>query len=246
MELEIMSAVKQKRRFQIGNRIRSARSSQGLSQTLLARAVGVSQATLARWESGQRDLDVSHLESLARVLAIPALQLVRGRATLPSSAAALSVELCWWGLDLQAGKRFTVWAVREVEEVIVAALTAPDPRVLDRLPALFFQNPTMRPAVLWGHAEDQSVEQRLGWLIDVALEIVEHGRGQMTDVLRDTRLDQRIEINRATWTWDGLGSPCPDRTLLEPIWKRWRIDYDRRFVQILSTVLQTLEVVDGA
>jgi hypothetical protein len=156
------------------------------------------------------------------------------------------VELCWWGLDLQAGKQFTIWAVREVEEVIITALTAPDPRVIERLPALFFLHPMMRPAVLWGYAADRGVEQRLGWLIDVALEIVEHGRGQMTDVLREPRLEQLFEANRATWPWDGLGSPCSDRTMLEPIWKRWRIDYDRRFVQILAVVLQTLEVAHGA
>ncbi len=160
---------------------------------------------------------------------------------LHDDQATLSQELAWWGLDLLVDHRQSLWAVRDVEEVLVAALASPDPRVIDRLAALFFLHSSMRPGVLWGHAEARRVEQRLGWLVDLAREIVSHGHGRSTEVLLDPRVERLPAERRDRWLWDAVGSPAEDRAALGPIWKRWRVEYDRHFVDLKAIVVDLLE-----
>jgi transcriptional regulator with XRE-family HTH domain len=234
------------RRRKLGLRLRAARLERGFSQHELAAKVGVSQANVSRWEGGHLAPDIFHMEQLARHLARPVLDIFAGQATLPGDQSTLSQELSWWGLDLLVDRDATLWAVRGVEEVLVSALVTPDPRVIDRLAALFFLHPSMRPDLLWGHADAHRVQQRLGWLIDVAREIVAHGREHSTDALRDPRPERLVAERRDRWSWDSLGSPAENRAGLGPIWQRWRVDYDRRFVSLVACVVEVLEHARGA
>ena len=224
----------------IGIRIRRKRLDRGWSQARLAQLVGVSQGTLSRWEGGSRSIDIVHAERLARHLETPALEIVTGAATPRSDEQALIQELRWWGLDVRAAQPDVMWTVRPVEETIVEALASPDPRVVDRLAALFFLHPRMRPGVLWGFAESRGVQRRLGWLVDVAREVVAHGRGSGTDVLNGSRPEGWSAEERERWDWDSLGRPAADRATLGPVWKRWKIDYDRRLVDLIAAILPIL------
>ena len=235
------------RKRQLGLIIRRARQERELSQRELATRIGVSQANVSRWESGLLAPDVFQIEALSRSLERPVVELLSGRAMLTDDRSTLGQELAWWGIDLLVDRSATFWAVRSVEEVLVSALTSPDPRVIDRLCALFFLHPAMRPAVLWGHAEACGMQRRLGWSVDVAKEIVAHGRGAMTEVLRDRdeRQGRLLASDREVWPWDGIGSPTADRSELGPIWQRWKIDYDRRFIDLTALVRETLEAARG-
>lgn len=62
----------------IGQRIKRARESRGWSQPELASAVGVSQATVSRWESGKAAPEDAHMNRLARITNTPAAYLKYG------------------------------------------------------------------------------------------------------------------------------------------------------------------------
>ncbi len=53
------------------NRIRTYRKKAGLTQPILAQKVGVSQSTLARWESGAREPSLKILKKISDLLGIP-------------------------------------------------------------------------------------------------------------------------------------------------------------------------------
>jgi transcriptional regulator with XRE-family HTH domain len=58
-------------RQQIGRAIARERDRQGLTQTELARAVGIAQNTLSRYEDGTRPIPIDTFEQIARALRQP-------------------------------------------------------------------------------------------------------------------------------------------------------------------------------
>lgn len=58
------------------NRIRALREKRGLSLEHLAAEIGISDETLRRYETGERQVKVSDLEHIARALDVPAPQLL--------------------------------------------------------------------------------------------------------------------------------------------------------------------------
>jgi ribosome-binding protein aMBF1 (putative translation factor) len=59
---------KARRAFELGSRVRTLREERGLSQTQLAKRVGMTQASMARFESGGTVLTLPLLERLAEAL----------------------------------------------------------------------------------------------------------------------------------------------------------------------------------
>lgn len=57
------------------DKIRFLRESQGLSQEFLAGELGISQKTLSRMETGETDISVNQLKSIAKVLGVSATEL---------------------------------------------------------------------------------------------------------------------------------------------------------------------------
>jgi len=55
----------------LGERIRKARGWFGISQVELARALGVEQASVSRWENGG-EMSISHLRAICHVLNVSA------------------------------------------------------------------------------------------------------------------------------------------------------------------------------
>ncbi len=215
----------------------------------MARRAGISQARLSTLETGRVEPDLPVIRRLGDALGVPPLLLVGGEATPSGRSGALGAELRWLGLPLAAGRM--PWAVRRPEEVLVAALRDPAPRVIDRLAALFLLHAEMQPALLAAHAEVLAVRQRLGWLIAVARHFCEYeheGRSEpRTPALRDGRLDRWLEANRDSLEWDGLGSPAApsEREGLPPFSRRWKICYDRRAAVLVANVLETLRSARG-
>ena len=60
--------------------IRSLRERSGYTQATLARAIGVSDMTIRRWESGQREPRASEIAKLCEVLDVSEAELLRGPA----------------------------------------------------------------------------------------------------------------------------------------------------------------------
>ncbi len=231
----------------IGERVRSWRHRRRLSQTELGRRVGVSQATVSNVEGNRVALDLDTAWRLADALDVPTLVLLLGRELGSSPNAELDAELRWYGLPLAAGRM--PWFARPAEQVIVEALRAGDPRVVDRLAALFFLHPRLRAPLLAAHAEVSGVRQRLGWLVAVARHFTEYeheGRAEpATGALRDRRLEAWLEEARPSLAWDGIGHPAADRASLPPFSRRWKIDYDRRPADLVAAILQTLDRFRG-
>lgn len=59
-------------RKRVGRRIRQAREAKGWSQHQLATAMGVADAQISRWETGQTVPQPRNLERLGQVLDVPA------------------------------------------------------------------------------------------------------------------------------------------------------------------------------
>lgn len=93
----------------LGDRINGAREAAGLSQTELARRLGVRLATIRAWEDDQADPRANKLQMLAGLLGVSIMWLLTGKgdgldspaqnAPLPDDLLALLAELRQMRLD---------------------------------------------------------------------------------------------------------------------------------------------------
>jgi HTH-type transcriptional regulator, cell division transcriptional repressor len=93
----------------LGDRITGAREAAGLSQTELARRLGVRLATIRAWEDDQADPRANKLQMLAGLLGVSIIWLLTGKgdgldspaqnAPLPDDLLALLAELRQMRLD---------------------------------------------------------------------------------------------------------------------------------------------------
>ena len=93
----------------LGDRITGAREAAGLSQTELARRLGVRLATIRAWEDDQADPRANKLQMLAGLLGVSIMWLLTGKgdgldspaqnAPLPDDLPALLAELRQMRLD---------------------------------------------------------------------------------------------------------------------------------------------------
>ena len=93
----------------LGDRITGAREAAGLSQTELARRLGVRLATIRAWEDDQADPRANKLQMLAGLLSVSIMWLLTGKgdaldspaqnAPLPDDLLALLAELRQMRLD---------------------------------------------------------------------------------------------------------------------------------------------------
>lgn len=60
----------------VGERIKIARQSSRKTKTEVAKALGVSRETVARWESGKHEIPVSMLVGIAKFLGVKASSLI--------------------------------------------------------------------------------------------------------------------------------------------------------------------------
>lgn len=59
------------KRLTIGNRIKQARKYRGMTSTVLADRLGVSEAIVSRWETGNRICRLHRLVEIAKILNVP-------------------------------------------------------------------------------------------------------------------------------------------------------------------------------
>jgi len=60
----------------IGQRIRELRASKGLTLQQVATALGVTRASVSKWEQGHSHPEYSRLDELARLFGVPAAHLL--------------------------------------------------------------------------------------------------------------------------------------------------------------------------
>lgn len=68
----------------VGQRVKQARKAAGLTQLAVAEAIGVTAASVSRWESGDRGLDATDLVRLADVLGVEPASFLPGHAAAPA------------------------------------------------------------------------------------------------------------------------------------------------------------------
>ena len=69
----------------VGEKIRAARKTAGLTQKELAEKMNISYQNLAQWETGKRNPKLENLEKIAAALEIPVEQLLPGQTTIDFS-----------------------------------------------------------------------------------------------------------------------------------------------------------------
>jgi transcriptional regulator with XRE-family HTH domain len=94
---------------EVGDRIREARVAGGLSQTELARQLGVDRTAIVRIESGQRQVSAMELFKLSDLLGVPAAYFV----TRPPAAVVSQRQALYEGADATSRTRFRLDAALE-------------------------------------------------------------------------------------------------------------------------------------
>jgi transcriptional regulator with XRE-family HTH domain len=77
-------------REQVGDRIRSLRRGQRITQDALGEAVGVDRKTISRWENGHHPMDIDQAHQIARALAVPPAWLFSDDWSTPDVASDAS------------------------------------------------------------------------------------------------------------------------------------------------------------
>ncbi|WP_103110665.1 helix-turn-helix domain-containing protein [Brevibacillus reuszeri] len=68
----------------LGERLKAAREKMGLKQNRVALSLGIHNSTLAKYESGEREVDLDTLNKLAEIYEVKVDYLITGRTYAPS------------------------------------------------------------------------------------------------------------------------------------------------------------------
>jgi transcriptional regulator with XRE-family HTH domain len=201
------------------------RAFRGLSQFELAGRAGLTQAQISYFETDRRRPTLSQLTTLARALEVP-LQDFLGHASR-ENLSEIVFELRNLGIiDLKAGGAGPPSAFRPAEQIIALTLSGDEPesRIIEAIPAVLAWNP-IDPRLLKAYAvrSDRRALHRAAWLADVALAI-DKSQGFPGGIRRRRQLSSIAKFAKPPRESDSLGRPA-GRTLLPPIWRKWKITY---------------------
>ena len=104
----------------VGERLRTARRSAGLTQKQLAEALGVESITVSRWERGVTTPSLSRLRRIAEITQTTASDLVRA----PDAATAHAVELAALREELAETRALVDRVARTLEQLAQPRLDA--------------------------------------------------------------------------------------------------------------------------
>lgn len=207
--------------------LQAARVQRGLTQKELATRCGFQHSTLSRLETGHREVTLEEAARLAEALRVPLEWFLTGKERPGNSLAELAAELRHLGLmDLLVPHARVPGAFRPNEEVVALAVgaEAPDPRVIEALPALLAWN-RWRPSLLvaFAQATHPKALTRLGWLAEITL-LIERTSGFPGGVAGANDLTEFLLRVERPHEPDDLGKPgtkSPDHR----VWKYWQIKY---------------------
>lgn len=92
MESREMKERDERLRRELGQRIVHLRERRGLSQTGLARRLGVDRSRLGKWENGSHTPPLGYLDRLAEALDVSHVELLTGRSPDPPAALPVQAE----------------------------------------------------------------------------------------------------------------------------------------------------------
>jgi len=193
----------------------------------LAERCGLTQSYLSLLERGARSPTLTQLARLAEVLCLPLHWFINGTTQPGHELRDLAVELFNLGVvDLIVPESAVPGAFRPPEQVVALVLSgnAPDPRVVEAIPAVLAWN-VWNPWLLegYGRSFDARALYRLAWLVDILLTI-NQGRGFPGGCVDPFSLSEFLRRIPSPETEDDLGRPSSDDHL-SPVFKRWRVTY---------------------
>jgi transcriptional regulator with XRE-family HTH domain len=227
----------------IGQWLRTARKSAGLSLSALANRTGVSVRSLVRFESDEAIPSFGDVCVIAQQLGWPLLYFATGAERGGDDIRAVVAQLRYWGLgDVRAAETVLLGEVRSFEELLCTVTTGKISfRILEALPALLLRN-RFEPTELISQAEHRGSLRRLGWLADVASHVSQRLPPSYSQPDSKRRLEavqiaaeHTVPSDATLDTVDylGVGAVPTSREARERVWqstppltRRWRIACD--------------------
>jgi transcriptional regulator with XRE-family HTH domain len=244
-----MIVVQQKRRTEnpfhdFGRHLLAARMRCGLTQKGLAVRCGLDQSYLSRLEQGKRSPTPAQLARLAEALSVPLQWFLTGTLQPGREWRDIALELFQLGVvDLIVTGAVIVGAFRPPEQVVALVLggDAPDPRVLEAVPAILAWNAWNRFLLdAYARSYDPRALRRLAWLADVVLTI-DRGQGFPGGCVDRYSLSEFLRSVPAPETEDDLGRP-PLGARLPPVSKRWGVTYPADLASFRERAERLLEL----
>jgi len=162
-----------------GAELKAARKRAGKTQVEVSRSLGVSQGYVSLLENGFRRIPAQLAKRLVRLygLALTALPVVVDydplKAGDPQTLAEQFAALGYPGFSYMGSRKR-----RNPAEVLVAALCRRnlESRVAEALPWVLLHYPELDRQWLVGQARLHNLQNRLGFVVTLALEVARHGR----------------------------------------------------------------------
>ena len=183
-----------------GMALKTARESSGWTQARLAERLGVTQAYISLMESGKRRVRPRLIRRLVRMLELPPTVLP---ATTKFSAGERPTNE-WFVVQLaRLGYPGYVYrkragALRNPEEILLAGLGIDElePRLIESLPWLLLRHEGLDVQRLVAAAKRCDLQNRLGFVVALARQVAERGKGFERRVPELRLLEESLEPSR--------------------------------------------------
>jgi transcriptional regulator with XRE-family HTH domain len=179
----------------LGQRLKSAREAQGLSQEALGAAVGYGRTSIANIEAGRQNPPLMKLIALAQVLDVPLSALVTGEAPVMAPGQQLALYARAWHADATAAldrqiELLRQWAEGQGAEVVEVVREVVDPLDVPRQ-LLRLVTESRVPAIVVCNKD------QLGWFNVPFVEAILQTQGRQL-------IDLGVDVISATETWSAL------------------------------------------
>ncbi len=180
--------------------LKAAREKAGWTQVRLAEMVRVTQAYLSLMESGKRRVPPRLARRLVRLLDLPPTMLPVTTTSASKDRPTnewVEAQLAQVGYPGYAYRK-RPGSPRHPAEVLLAALTLDElePRLVEALPWLLMHHEGLDVQRLVADAKARDLQNRLGFMVALARQVVEHKRGFERRVPELRRLEEALEPSR--------------------------------------------------
>jgi phage repressor protein C with HTH and peptisase S24 domain len=200
--------------MRVGERIKQARERAAMTQSDLARAVGVRPQSVQQWERGETDPRGKRMDAIAAALGVEKLWLLLG-AEAPAAGPDVQEQYSLVqkvGVELSAGPGCEV-ELEEVEDHLAFRT--------HWLRSKGLQAPMLRAVYARGDSMAPRIQDGDILLVDTASRTIVDG------AVYALRYDQHVRVKRLTWRFDGaliIRSDNPDPAYRDEIVPKEQLD----------------------